>query len=64
MSIAALRETWILTGRSMRHVMRSPDTIITTAITPLAMMLLFTYVFGGALGTGARYLVDSSFTRG
>lgn len=52
MSIAALRETRILTGRSMRHVMRSPDTIITTAITPIAMMLLFTYVFGGALGTG------------
>ncbi|WP_317628479.1 ABC transporter permease [Glutamicibacter nicotianae] len=53
MSIAALRETRILTGRSMRHVMRSPDTIVTTAITPVAMMLLFTYVFGGALGTGA-----------
>lgn len=53
MSIAALRETRILTGRSMRHVMRSPDTIITTAITPVAMMLLFTYVFGGALGAGA-----------
>ncbi|QEP06590.1 ABC transporter permease [Glutamicibacter sp. ZJUTW] len=53
MSIAALRETRILTGRSMRHVMRSPDRIITTAITPVAMMLLFTYVFGSALGTGA-----------
>ncbi|WP_423299753.1 ABC transporter permease [Glutamicibacter nicotianae] len=53
MSIPALRETRILTGRSMRHVMRSPDTIITTAITPVAMMLLFTYVFGGVLGAGA-----------
>ena len=53
MSIAALRETRILTGRSMRHVVRSPDTIITTAITPVAMMLLFTYVFGGAIGTSA-----------
>ena len=45
MSIPALRETRILTGRSMRHVMRSPDTIITTAITPVAMMLLFTLGF-------------------
>lgn len=53
MSIAALQETRILTGRSMRHVVRSPDTIITTAITPVAMMLLFTYVFGGAIGTSA-----------
>lgn len=53
MSIAALQETGYLTGRSMRHVLRSPDTIITTAITPVALMLLFTYVFGGTIGTSA-----------
>jgi len=41
----------VLLGRSMRHIGRSPDTIITTAITPIAMMLLFVYVFGGALET-------------
>ena len=42
-----------LLGRSLRHVGRSPDTIITTAITPVAMMLLFVYVFGGAIETDA-----------
>ena len=31
----------------MRNIMRSPDTIITVAITPIMMMLLFVYVFGG-----------------
>ena len=41
-----------LLGRSLRHVSRSPDTIITTAITPIAMMLLFVYVFGGAIQAG------------
>ncbi len=41
-----------LLGRSLRHVGRSPDTIITTAITPIVMMLLFVYVFGGAIDTG------------
>jgi ABC-2 type transport system permease protein len=45
----------------MRHVTRSLDTIITTAITPIAMMLLFVYVFGGAIDTGSvsyvRYLL-------
>jgi ABC-2 type transport system permease protein len=41
-----------LLGRSLRHIGRSPDTIITTAITPVAMMLLFVYVFGGAIETG------------
>ena len=33
----------------MRHITRSVDTIITTAITPIALMLLFVYVFGGAI---------------
>jgi ABC-2 type transport system permease protein len=36
----------------MRHVTRSPDTVMTTAITPIAIMLLFVYVFGGAIDTG------------
>src|SRR3954447_26941313 len=43
-----------LLGRSLRHISRSPDTIITTAITPIAMMLLFVYVFGGAIRTGGQ----------
>jgi ABC-2 type transport system permease protein len=43
-----------LLGRSLRHVGRSPDTIITTAVTPIVMMLLFVYVFGGAIRTGAE----------
>ena len=36
----------------MRHITRSPDTIITVAITPIALMLLFRYVLGGAINTG------------
>jgi ABC-2 type transport system permease protein len=49
MSAHALSDTATLTGRSLRHIFRSPDTIITTAVTPIALMLLFTFVFGGAL---------------
>jgi ABC-2 type transport system permease protein len=47
-----LGDTAVLTGRTMRHVTRSLDTIITTAITPVAIMLMFVYVFGGAIDTG------------
>lgn len=43
--------TMVLTGRLMKHIMRSPDTIITVALTPIAMMLMFVYVFGGAVKT-------------
>jgi ABC-2 type transport system permease protein len=49
----AVADTAVLTGRSLRHVIRSPDTIITTVVTPVAMMLLFVYVLGGAIETGA-----------
>ncbi len=51
-------DTAVLTGRTMRHVTRSLDTIITTAVTPIAMMLLFVYVFGGAIDTGSVKYVN------
>jgi ABC-2 type transport system permease protein len=51
-------DTAVLTGRTMRHVTRSLDTVITTAITPVAMMLLFVYVFGGAIDTGSVSYVN------
>ncbi|GAP15779.1 ABC-type polysaccharide/polyol phosphate export system, permease component [Longilinea arvoryzae] len=48
----------VMLGRSMRHVFRSLDTIITVTITPIAMMLLFVYVFGGAIQTGTDHYVN------
>jgi ABC-2 type transport system permease protein len=53
MTTHVLGDTGVLTGRSLRHILRSPDTIITTAVTPIALMLLFVYVFGGAINTGS-----------
>ena len=54
----ALRDTVTLFGRSMRHIRRSPDTIITVAIIPIALMLLFVYVFGGAINAGTGNYVN------
>ncbi|NUR80594.1 MAG: ABC transporter permease [Dermatophilaceae bacterium] len=51
-------DTTVLLRRSLRHILRSPDTIITTAITPVAMLLLFVYVFGGAIDAGGQPYVD------
>ncbi|XVU29032.1 ABC transporter permease [Actinoplanes sp. CA-054009] len=51
-------DTLVLTGRTMRHVTRSFDTIVTTAVTPIAIMLLFVYVFGGAIETGTGAYVN------
>ena len=47
----------VLTGRSLRHITRSMDTIITTVLTPIAMMLMFVYVLGGAINTGSSSYV-------
>jgi ABC-2 type transport system permease protein len=51
-------DTTILLGRSLRHITRSPDTIITTTIMPIAFLLLFVYVFGGAIKAGSDSYVD------
>ncbi|GHO47077.1 ABC transporter permease [Ktedonospora formicarum] len=48
----------VMLGRSMRHIFRSVDTIFTVTITPIAMMLLFVYVFGGAIQTGTANYVN------
>jgi ABC-2 type transport system permease protein len=52
MTTYALRDTATLTGRSLTHILRSPDTIITTALMPIAFLLLFVFVFGGAIDIG------------
>jgi ABC-2 type transport system permease protein len=51
-------DSTVLLGRSLRHVTRSLDTIITTAIMPIAFMLLFVYVFGGAIKSGSASYVN------
>ncbi len=51
-------DTAVLTGRSLRHITRSMDTIITTTIMPIAFMLLFVYVFGGAIDSGSDSYVS------
>jgi ABC-2 type transport system permease protein len=58
MSTHFFADTSVLLGRSMRHIFRSVDTIITTAITPIALMLLFVYVFGGAIRTDTGNYVN------
>ncbi len=52
MSAHVVSNTSVMLGRSIRHVTRSMDTIITVTIMPIAFMLLFRYVFGGAIQTG------------
>jgi ABC-2 type transport system permease protein len=51
-------DTSVMLRRSLRHVTRSVDTIITVTIMPIAFMLLFVYVFGGAIRSGTDHYVN------
>jgi ABC-2 type transport system permease protein len=58
MTSYVVHDTDVLLRRSLRHILRSPDTIITTAITPIAMLMLFVYVFGSAIDAGSDSYVN------
>src|ERR1700737_5618412 len=51
-------DTSVMLGRSLRHVTRSMDTIVTVTIMPIAFSLLFSYVFGGAILAGTNNYVN------
>lgn len=46
-----IQDTWTMARRSLKHIVRSLDTVITVVITPIALLLMLVYVFGGAIGS-------------
>ena len=46
-----ISDTLVLTRRSLRHIPRIPDQLIFATINPIIFVLLFRYVFGGAIST-------------
>lgn len=51
-----LDDSRILIGRSARHIVRSPDALLVAFVLPVFQLLLFVYVFGGAIATGTDYV--------
>lgn len=55
----ALSDTVSMTGRNVRRIMRAPDQVMFTLVSPIMFTLLFRYVFGGAIrGLGAINYVN------
>jgi len=46
---SALTDTAVVTGRNLRHFIRQPDLLTFSTIQPVIFVLLFVYVFGGAV---------------
>jgi ABC transporter DrrB family efflux protein len=46
---SAITDTAVVTGRNLRHFIRQPDLLVFSTIQPVLFVLLFVYVFGGAI---------------
>jgi ABC-2 type transport system permease protein len=53
-----IMDVGVMSGRSMRHIFRSWDTIMTVTVSPVAIMLLFVFVLGGAIQIGTDNYVN------
>lgn len=51
----ALTHSATMVGRSVRLSSRNPDAVITALALPVLLMLVFVYLFGGAIDTGGGY---------
>jgi ABC-2 type transport system ATP-binding protein len=47
--VSAARDSWVVTGRNLRHFTRQPGLLIFSTVQPIMFVLLFSYVFGGAV---------------
>jgi ABC transporter DrrB family efflux protein len=45
-----IQDCLIVAGRNMRHFMRQPQLLLFSTVQPIMFVLLFSYVFGGAIG--------------
>ncbi|MGH3264583.1 MAG: hypothetical protein ACRDNS_21600 [Trebonia sp.] len=43
-------DVWVLTRRSIARIRREPETLSEVTIQPVMFILMFAYVFGGAIG--------------
>jgi ABC-2 type transport system permease protein len=63
----ALNDAWIMTKRSILHIVRSLDQVMSLILFPIMFMILNRYVFGGAIDTGnityANYLFAGIFVQ-
>jgi len=54
----AVSDTLVLAGRNLKRIPRQPDLLIAYTVQPVMFVLLFVYVFGGAIQTPGFDYVD------
>ena len=53
---AALADWLTMAGRCLRLTRRNLDALLTSLLLPVMLMVVFVYLFGGAINTGTRYV--------
>jgi ABC-2 type transport system permease protein len=51
-----MSDAMTMTGRSLRLSARSPEALLTALFLPIMLMVVFVYLFGGAVDIGTRYV--------
>jgi ABC transporter DrrB family efflux protein len=54
----AASDMWVLAKRSLKRIPRQPDLLVGFTVQPVMFVLLFVFVFGGAIDTGSLDYVD------
>jgi ABC-2 type transport system permease protein len=54
--LETLQDAWTLFLRLFKHTLRNPETLLIGVMLPVILMLMFVYVFGGAIATGTAYV--------
>jgi ABC-2 type transport system permease protein/oleandomycin transport system permease protein len=53
----AISDTWEMVKRNLRHIPRSPEQLLDVTVQPVIFVVLFVYIFGGAISTpGMSYV--------
>ncbi|MFD0634915.1 ABC transporter permease [Catenulispora yoronensis] len=50
----ALSDIVQLTKRSLLHIRRDPDQLVSVSLQPVILVIMFRYLFGGAISTGSK----------
>ena len=62
-----LSDSWEMVKRNLRHIRRNPELLLDVTLSPIMFVLLFRYVFGGAIDTGdteyVNYLMAGIFVQ-
>jgi ABC-2 type transport system permease protein len=52
----AILDGWTMSLRSLKHIFREAESLVMAIGLPVAIMVMFVYVFGGAIQTGTDYV--------